>query len=145
MTSTPSDQTTERSLTRLIEAARLAPSADNCQPWRLVRDGSALRVEFHGRRQPCWPHVDEMLRRNFNERPDIWDMITRGGTRQGNGDVCADQSQPADTPATVRLLMGTIPSWDKVSSTVGLLSTLFVKSDLRRFLHGEHGLKGGDS
>ena len=36
-------------------------------------------VECHGRRQPCWVDLDVMLRRVFNERPDVWDVITDGG------------------------------------------------------------------
>jgi N-acyl amino acid synthase of PEP-CTERM/exosortase system len=36
-------------------------------------------VDHHGRRQPCWVDLDVMLRRVFNERPDVWDVITDGG------------------------------------------------------------------
>ena len=36
-------------------------------------------VEFHGKRQPCYTHLDQMLDRNLDERPDIWDLITDGG------------------------------------------------------------------
>lgn len=35
---------------RLIAAARCAPSADNCQPWRLLRLPDGLRVEFDAER-----------------------------------------------------------------------------------------------
>jgi N-acyl amino acid synthase of PEP-CTERM/exosortase system len=36
-------------------------------------------VEFHGKRQPCYTQLDEMLARAYRERPDIWDVITDGG------------------------------------------------------------------
>jgi N-acyl amino acid synthase of PEP-CTERM/exosortase system len=36
-------------------------------------------VEFHGKRQPCYTKLDDMLTRNRQERPEIWDLITDGG------------------------------------------------------------------
>lgn len=36
-------------------------------------------VEFHGRRQPCYIYLSEMLRRNKLERRDVWELITAGG------------------------------------------------------------------
>jgi N-acyl amino acid synthase of PEP-CTERM/exosortase system len=36
-------------------------------------------VEFHGKRQPCYTKLDDMLTRNRQERPEIWDLITNGG------------------------------------------------------------------
>ena len=36
-------------------------------------------VNHHGRRQPCWVDIDAMLRRVFNERSDVWNVITDGG------------------------------------------------------------------
>jgi len=36
-------------------------------------------VDHHGRRQPCWVDLDVMLRRVFNERPDVWNVITDSG------------------------------------------------------------------
>jgi N-acyl amino acid synthase of PEP-CTERM/exosortase system len=36
-------------------------------------------VNHHGRRQPCWADLDALLRRVFDERPDVWDVITDGG------------------------------------------------------------------
>jgi N-acyl amino acid synthase of PEP-CTERM/exosortase system len=36
-------------------------------------------VDHHGRRQPCWVDLDVMLRRVFDERPDVWNVITDGG------------------------------------------------------------------
>jgi N-acyl amino acid synthase of PEP-CTERM/exosortase system len=37
-------------------------------------------VEFHGRRQPCYIHIQEMLARVERERPDVWSVITADGT-----------------------------------------------------------------
>ena len=36
-------------------------------------------VDHHGRRQPCWVDLDVMLRRVFDERPDVWNVITDSG------------------------------------------------------------------
>jgi len=36
-------------------------------------------VNYHGRRQPCWVDLEAMLRRTFDERPDVWEVITDGG------------------------------------------------------------------
>jgi hypothetical protein len=36
-------------------------------------------VNYHGRRQPVWVEIDSMLRRIFDERPDVWEVITDGG------------------------------------------------------------------
>jgi N-acyl amino acid synthase of PEP-CTERM/exosortase system len=36
-------------------------------------------VEYHGLRQPCFCHVDTMLKRMRLERPDYWDVLTEGG------------------------------------------------------------------
>ncbi len=36
-------------------------------------------IEYHGRRQPCYIPLREMLARVQRERPDVWDVITRGG------------------------------------------------------------------
>jgi N-acyl amino acid synthase of PEP-CTERM/exosortase system len=37
------------------------------------------RVEYHGRRQPCYSNLDELLARIWVERPDVWEVITREG------------------------------------------------------------------
>lgn len=36
-------------------------------------------IQFRGKRQPCYTKLDEMLERTKQERPDVWDLITRGG------------------------------------------------------------------
>ena len=36
-------------------------------------------VEHHGRRQPCWTHVDSLLNRVRHERPDVWAFLTDEG------------------------------------------------------------------
>ena len=36
-------------------------------------------VEFHGKRQPCYTVLDQMLVRAKQERPEIWELITDGG------------------------------------------------------------------
>jgi len=36
-------------------------------------------IEYHGRRQPCYIPLSVMLPRVQRERPDVWDVITRGG------------------------------------------------------------------
>jgi N-acyl amino acid synthase of PEP-CTERM/exosortase system len=36
-------------------------------------------IEYHGRRQPCYIPLNVLLPRVKRERPDVWDVITRGG------------------------------------------------------------------
>jgi N-acyl amino acid synthase of PEP-CTERM/exosortase system len=36
-------------------------------------------VEYHGRRQPCYIPLAVLLPRVQRERPDVWDVLTRGG------------------------------------------------------------------
>ena len=36
-------------------------------------------IEYHGRRQPCYIPLEVLLPRVERERPDVWDVITRGG------------------------------------------------------------------
>jgi N-acyl amino acid synthase of PEP-CTERM/exosortase system len=36
-------------------------------------------IEYHGRRQPCYIPLQDMLARVQRERPDVWDVITRAG------------------------------------------------------------------
>lgn len=36
-------------------------------------------VDYHGRRQPCYIPLKVLLLRVQRERPDVWDVITRGG------------------------------------------------------------------
>jgi N-acyl amino acid synthase of PEP-CTERM/exosortase system len=37
------------------------------------------KVQFHGRRQPCWTRLDEMMRGTRLQRPDIWELVTANG------------------------------------------------------------------
>jgi len=37
-------------------------------------------VMYHGRRQPCFTHIDAYLARVWAERPDVWALLTRNGT-----------------------------------------------------------------
>jgi N-acyl amino acid synthase of PEP-CTERM/exosortase system len=37
-------------------------------------------VEFHGRRQPCYVELAEMLRRARRERPEVWELISADGS-----------------------------------------------------------------
>lgn len=37
-------------------------------------------IEYHGRRQPCYVPLVTMLARVQQERPDVWDVITRAGS-----------------------------------------------------------------
>lgn len=36
-------------------------------------------VEYHGKRQPCYVHLDQFLKTAHKERPDIWELITDKG------------------------------------------------------------------
>jgi N-acyl amino acid synthase of PEP-CTERM/exosortase system len=36
-------------------------------------------VDYHGRRQPCYCNVAEVLGRVRDEQPDVWDILTDGG------------------------------------------------------------------
>jgi N-acyl amino acid synthase of PEP-CTERM/exosortase system len=35
-------------------------------------------VEFHGRRQPCFCDIEQLLARTWEERPDVWEVLTDG-------------------------------------------------------------------
>ena len=37
-------------------------------------------VEHHGMRQPCYRNLDSLLRQVKQEKPEIWDVLTRQGT-----------------------------------------------------------------
>lgn len=39
-------------------------------------------VDFHGRRQPCYRKLDELLAQVKQERPDVWEVITNDGRYQ---------------------------------------------------------------
>jgi N-acyl amino acid synthase of PEP-CTERM/exosortase system len=76
-------------------AAIVKMSAENqVYHWYAVMDVSLLRlltrfginfrplgglVEYHGRRQPCFGSVDEVLAGIWEKRPDIWRLITNDG------------------------------------------------------------------
>jgi len=36
-------------------------------------------IEFHGKRQPCYTIIDQMLERMLVERPEVWQVFTNGG------------------------------------------------------------------
>jgi N-acyl amino acid synthase of PEP-CTERM/exosortase system len=36
-------------------------------------------IEFHGKRQPCYTVISDMLDGMLRERPDIWQVFTNGG------------------------------------------------------------------
>ncbi|ABA58457.1 conserved hypothetical protein [Nitrosococcus oceani ATCC 19707] len=36
-------------------------------------------VEYHGKRQPCYAHLDQFLEMAHKERPDVWELITDKG------------------------------------------------------------------
>jgi len=57
----------ERALLRLL--ARIGIHFVNIGP----------EVEYHGRRQPCYADLDELLARVRRERPDVWEVITDKG------------------------------------------------------------------
>lgn len=61
-------------------------------------------IEYHGRRQPCYIPLERLLPRVQRERPDVWDVITRGGRhwtdlcRLLSGDGSAKQLPLAELP-----------------------------------------------
>ncbi len=36
-------------------------------------------VIYHGKRQPCYADLDELLARTWTERFDVWQVLTRDG------------------------------------------------------------------
>ena len=67
----------------------------NITHWYAVMDVSLLRllsrfginflpigspVEYHGLRQPCFGRIDDILAGIWNNRPEIWELITRDGS-----------------------------------------------------------------
>ena len=57
----------EPTLLRLL--TRLGIHFDNIGP----------RVDYHGKRQPCYQRLDRFLERVRAERPDVWDILTDDG------------------------------------------------------------------
>lgn len=54
-------------------------------------------IEYHGRRQPCYIPLEVLLPRVRRERPDVWDVITRGGRHWANlRRLVAEQSGRGD-------------------------------------------------
>ena len=37
------------------------------------------RVEYHGKRQPCFADLDELLARTWHERREVWEVLTHDG------------------------------------------------------------------
>jgi N-acyl amino acid synthase of PEP-CTERM/exosortase system len=78
-----------------LVAGAVKMSAENgIQHWFCVVEHSLLRllsryslyliphgpaIEYHGKRQPCYVHLDQFLERARKERPDIWELITNNG------------------------------------------------------------------
>ena len=45
----------------------------------LVMPSIGPEVDFHGRRQPCYAHLDTGLARVWIQRPDVWELLTSNG------------------------------------------------------------------
>lgn len=58
-------------------------------------------IEYHGRRQPCYIPLRDMLARVQRERPDVWDVITRGGQHWADVHRLAAQKSISDDLKTV--------------------------------------------
>lgn len=71
----------ERPLLRLL--SRLGIHFENIGPL----------VEYHGRRQPCYIPLETMLERVYEERPDVWEILTDGG-RHWDQLECALAAEP---------------------------------------------------
>ena len=54
------------------------------------------QIEYHGRRQPCYIPLWDMLARVQRERPDVWDVITRLGQHWAGIDRLAAQKSVGD-------------------------------------------------
>ncbi|ADE16306.1 conserved hypothetical protein [Nitrosococcus halophilus Nc 4] len=78
-----------------LVAGAVKMSAENgIQHWFCVVERSFLRllsryslylmpygpaIEYHGKRQPCYVHLDQFLEMARKERPDVWELITHNG------------------------------------------------------------------
>lgn len=78
-----------------LVAGLVRMSAENgIQHWFCVVEPSLIRifsryslhiipsgpvVEYHGKRQPCYAHIDQLLETARKKRPDVWELITREG------------------------------------------------------------------
>lgn len=59
-------------------------------------------IEYHGRRQPCYIPLEVLLPRVQRERPDVWDVITRGGRHWASlRRLISDQSNQNDNSAQI--------------------------------------------
>lgn len=72
-------------------------------------------IDYHGRRQPCFIPLTIMLPRVKRERPDVWDVITRGGRHWKN--FCPRGAKPGTTP--VNASSADIPSGRVVTKIAG--------------------------
>jgi N-acyl amino acid synthase of PEP-CTERM/exosortase system len=45
----------------------------------MVMPSIGPEVDYHGRRQPCYGHLDTGLARVWIQRPDVWEMLTCNG------------------------------------------------------------------
>jgi N-acyl amino acid synthase of PEP-CTERM/exosortase system len=48
-------------------------------------------VEYHGLRQPCFAHIEDLLAHIEAERPEVWEVITDTGGQQNARQVIDDQ------------------------------------------------------
>ncbi|KFI22332.1 PEP-CTERM/exosortase system-associated acyltransferase [Nitrosococcus oceani] len=78
----------------LVAGAIKMSKEQGIQHWFCVVEHSLLRllskyslhlipvgpiVEYHGKRQPCYVHLDQFLEIAHKERPDVWELITDKG------------------------------------------------------------------
>lgn len=63
-------------------------------------------IEYHGRRQPCYIPLEKLLPRAKRERPDVWDVITRGGRHWTDLRrlLSSDANSGSSLPAEPRLM-----------------------------------------
>jgi N-acyl amino acid synthase of PEP-CTERM/exosortase system len=45
----------------------------------MVMPSMGPEVDYHGRRQPCYGHLDTGLARVWTQRPDVWELLTCNG------------------------------------------------------------------
>lgn len=60
-------------------------------------DSIGPMIDYHGRRQPCYIPLNVLLPRVKRERPDVWDVITRGGRHWDDLRRMSDEVVQAET------------------------------------------------
>lgn len=53
-------------------------------------------IEYHGKRQPCYSDLHELLERVKQERPDVWEILTERGTHWPVRDAIKNTSNQSD-------------------------------------------------